>query len=140
MPTHYRGGALKSVYLERSRNLRQESTDAERRLWQRLRAGHLGVKFRRQHEFGRYILDFYSAECGLGIEIDGGQHFTDEGAARDAARTRYLNSHGVRILQFTNLEVLQEMDAVLLAILKKLEERSPHPGPLPRREGESDGT
>jgi len=62
-----------------------------------------GVKFRRQHEYGPFILDFYCHERKLVIEVDGGQHAAPKNAAEDAARTLYLESHGLRVLRFTNL-------------------------------------
>jgi very-short-patch-repair endonuclease len=109
----------------RVRELRKSQTDAERLLWQRIRAGQLnGYKFRRQHEFGGYVLDFYCASARLAVELDGGQHLTDEGLARDAERTRFLERNGLCVLRFTNTEVMQELDAVLEAILAALIEQS----------------
>ena len=105
-----------------SRQLRRESTDAERILWRHLRDRQLaGAKFRRQHQFGPYILDFYCAEHHLAVEADGGQHYSDAGETRDAERTRYLAARGVRVLRFTNIEILQETDAVLDCIRRSLE-------------------
>jgi very-short-patch-repair endonuclease len=96
-------------------------TDAELRLWYTLRRHGLnGYKFRRQHPVGPYILDFYCPQAGLVIEVDGGQHFEPALATRDAARTRYLERTGLRVLRFTNLEVLQQTDAVLSVILEAL--------------------
>src|SRR5438874_1859252 len=114
MPTNYRGGAIKSTLLDRSRRLRRESTDAERAIWRLLRNRQfVGTKFRRQHEYGRYILDFFCPEQKLAIEVDGEQHLTPVGARRDAARSRHLAAQGVRVRRFTNIEVLRETDTVL---------------------------
>ena len=103
------------------RTLRREMTDAEARLWYALRRhGMASLKFRRQHPFGRYILDFYCPEGRLVIEIDGGQHFEAENASRDESRTRFLETHGLRVMRFTNLEVLNETGSVLDSILLAL--------------------
>jgi very-short-patch-repair endonuclease len=78
------------------RELRLRSTDAENALWGALKAKRFGgLKFRRQHPVGRYILDLYCHTAHVAIEADGGQHFTDEGKARDATRTAYLASRGI---------------------------------------------
>ena len=112
----------RSLLLERRRALRQAGTDAEALLWHCLRDRLMGgVKFRRQHEYGPYILDFYCHERKLVIEVDGSQHAAPKNAAEDAARTQYLESHGLRVLRFTNLEVLQETEAVLARVLDEIE-------------------
>ena len=91
-------------------------TPAERRLWQALRGNALeGAYFRRQHAIGTFILDFYCAQAKLAVEVDGGIHL--ERAAYDAERTRWLESeHGIRVLRFTNEDVLRSLDAVMDAI------------------------
>ena len=126
MPTGYRGDRRGATWPGLNRKLRRDSTDAERRLWHHLRNRQLaGTKFRRQHQFGPYILDFYCAQHNLAVEADGGQHYSDNGVARDAERTRYLNAHGIRVLRFTNLEILQETEAVVEVICRALGEPSP---------------
>jgi len=105
------------IALARRRDLRRLATEAERLLWRLLRRRQFaGVKFRRQHPVGPYILDFYSADHGLAVELDGGQHFTDEGRAHDESRTEYLATRGVRVLRFTNRELFEEREGVLEAI------------------------
>ena len=122
--THYRATDLRVRAWKRVSELRREATDAERSLWKLLRGRQLaGHKFRRQHEFGGFVLDFYCAEVRLAIEVDGGQHFSEEGAARDDERTRFLEANGIRVLRFTNTEVLHELDAVGEAILRELTSR-----------------
>ena len=112
--------------IARSRSLRRNATDAERRLWALLRDRQLfGARFRRQHPVGRYILDFYCPERELVVEVDGGQHYSGEEAARDLARTAYLEGLGLRVLRFTNSEVLQEIDSVVTAIVEVLDSPSP---------------
>jgi very-short-patch-repair endonuclease len=101
-------------------------SDAEARLWYNLRRHALGgYKFRRQHPFAPYILDFYCPQMKLMVEVDGGQHFEDEGMVRDARRTSYLESRGLRVLRFTNLEALTQTDAVLSTIYEALADPSP---------------
>lgn len=121
---NYHAGRIVVEHPERTRRLRREQTDAERVLWQRLRAGQLnGCKFRRQHEFDAFILDFYCAAARLAVELDGGQHLTDEGVDRDKRRELRLAQLGVRVLRFTDTEVLEQCDAVLDAILSELHTR-----------------
>ena len=76
--------------IQQARSLRQATTDAERLLWRRLRERFVDVKFRRQHPVGPYIVDFFSYDQKLAIELDGGQHFLPREALRDETRTRYL--------------------------------------------------
>jgi very-short-patch-repair endonuclease len=73
----------------------------------------MGLKFRRQHPVGPYIIDFYCAELRLAIELDGGQHFTVEGLAYDRRRTGYLAARGVRVFRFTNSELIENTEGVL---------------------------
>ena len=102
-------------------------TDAEFVLWSHLRRNATGVKFRRQHPFGPYVLDFYAQRAHLVVEVDGGQHYTAEGVARDAERTRYLEGAGLQVLRFSDHEVLVETDAVLEAIWEATRGYDPSP-------------
>ena len=107
---------------KRARWLRLSSTDAESVLWRHLRNSQLAnAKFKRQQPHGPYILDFYCHEHHLVIEVDGGQHYEAEELVRDAARTRYLEAHGLRVLRFSNLEVLKETQAVLNEVFRQIE-------------------
>lgn len=118
-----------------ARVLRKNMTDAERRLWYRLRDRRLGDwKFRRQHPVGPYIVDFICIDKKVVIEVDGGQHGENEEA--DLRRTAYLEKQGYRVMRFWNHEVLQETDAVMDTIFDTLEDLPPHPGPLPTPGGE----
>ena len=117
---------------EFAKQLRHESTDCERLLWQRLRNRQLGdLKFRRQYPLPPYVLDFYCAALCLAVELDGGQHFADEALRKDAERSRYLERHGVRVQRFSNREVLLQIPEVLAEILRQAEIAAPHPNPLP---------
>jgi very-short-patch-repair endonuclease len=105
-------------------------TDAERRLWSKLRNSQLnGEKFRRQHPLGPYVLDFFCERTNLAVEVDGGQHA--EQAEADLARTRWLESKGCRVIRFWNNEVLSNTEEVLEAIRLALN-ASPHPTLSPR--------
>jgi len=126
--------------VERRRQLRRQSTDAELLLWRLLRGRQRGgAKFRRQHQVGPYVLDLYCPEQRVAVEADGAQHLTVEGVARDAVRTRYLESKGIRVLRFTNAQILTETDAVVEAIAQDLE-GGPSPSPSPFAKGEGSDT
>jgi very-short-patch-repair endonuclease len=102
----------------RARELRKTPTDAETRLWSRLRRRQLGgFRFRRQQPIGLYIVDFFCPEAKLVIEVDGGQHAEN---AADEARTRWIEKRGYRIIRFWNNDVLGNTDGVLLSILDAL--------------------
>ena len=108
----------------RARELRSNMTDAEARLWGYLRNRRLGgEKFRRQHQIGPYYVDFVSVNIRLVIEVDGGQHVTNQ--EEDSKRTEYLAGKGYRDLRFWNDGVLTEIETVLEVILAALEEGQP---------------
>lgn len=118
------------------RALRRRATPAEKRLWRVLRDRRLGgFKFRRQHPVAAYVLDFYCHAARLAIEIDGAVHDDPVRAGYDADRTRALQRAGIRVIRFSNREVLEQVDVVAEAILYAA--RSPHPVPLPGGEGTS---
>jgi very-short-patch-repair endonuclease len=119
---------------DRVRGLRRDQTEAERRLWARLRHRQLHyIKFRRQHPVGPFITDFCCPEHRLVVELDGGQHVVQADA--DQARTAFLMQRGYHVLRFWNHEVIENIEAVLQQIAAEL--RDPHPAPLPSQgEGE----
>ena len=95
-----------------ARDLRKSLTDAEQLLWRYLRAKQLdGLKFRRQEQIGRFIVDFVCYEKLLVIEADGGQHLTEW--EKDQERTKWLNSQGFCVLRFWNNEILSNIEGVL---------------------------
>ena len=102
----------------RAKELRTNLTEPERRLWYRLRANRLGVKFQRQVVLAPYIADFAARSERLVIELDGDTHGGRE--AYDGARTRALKDRGYRVLRFTNADVMTNLDGVLHAILVAL--------------------
>ena len=99
-----------------ARAMRGGQSDAEAAVWRFVRNRNLGFKFRRQHSVGRFVLDFYCPELRLAIEVDGRQHFEEKGMAQDTARTAALHQQGIRVVRFTNHEVLQEFESVAEAI------------------------
>ena len=102
-----------------ARRLRQEKTDAERKLWSILRGRKLdGWKFRRQVPIDRFFADFACMEGRLVIELDGGQHA--EQIEYDEARTKVLEASGFTVLRFWNSQVLTSTDGVVQSILHEL--------------------
>ncbi len=100
---------------ENARTLRHELSPAEKILWKSLRGRRFaGLKFRRQHPIGAYILDFVCLEIGLGIELDGESHLTRE--EQDQARDRWLASQGIKMLRFWNTQVFDDNEAVMESI------------------------
>lgn len=127
-----KGPALDKT-IAKARALRRELTPAEQRLWAALRNRQLnGLKFRRQHPYAQFVLDFFCAERLLAVELDGGIHTDLSVAAHDAARTEFLTQRGIQILRFANAEVEQNLPAVLTRITDAL--RSPSPDAHHRRE------
>lgn len=113
---------------ENAKEMRRLATDAEKLLWQYLRGKRLdGCKFRRQVAIGSYIADFLCAEMHLVIEVDGGQHGSDEAIAYDARRTAFFTSEGFRVLRFWNNDVLQNIEGVLTMIRAELLSDRPSP-------------
>ena len=107
--------------LKFARDLRQTQTDAETLIWYLIRNRRIfNTKFRRQHPIERYIIDFYCHEHKLAIELDGSQHFEIVTQAKDLERSEYLNSLGISVLRFDNLQVLTETESVLEKIYQEL--------------------
>jgi len=97
-----------------SQQLRKNMTDAERRLWSRIRGKQLkGCQFYRQKTIGEYIVDFYCPSAKLVLELDGGQHYTEEGQLKDKVRDEYLAGLGLQVLRFSDRDVLIQTDGVL---------------------------
>ena len=116
------------------RTLRNNMSDAEQALWNLLRGRQIyGLKFRRQHPFGDFILDFVCLENKLVIEVDGGQH--GQQAGYDESRTQELQAAGFHVLRFWNNEILKEIEAVREKIWLAVQELQPHPPPSLPLEG-----
>ena len=100
---------------EAARSMRRQPTQAEGVLWAALQKKQVaGLKFRRQHPVGRFVLDFYCASHKLVVEVDGAVH--DAQQESDAERTRSLETHGYRVIRFQNDEVLRDLPSVLRRI------------------------
>jgi very-short-patch-repair endonuclease len=101
-----------------ARKLRTTPTDAEIRLWSRLRRKQLeGYRFRRQQPMGPFVVDFFCPEAKLIVEVDGGQHAE---SASDERRTSWLEANGYRVVRFWNNDVLANTEGVLMRILEAL--------------------
>ncbi|WP_019948213.1 methionine synthase [Hymenobacter aerophilus] len=100
----------------RSRAMRQEPTEAERLLWQALRGGQAGAKFRRQHSIDRYIVDFVSIAAKLIVEVDGKGHYEPDQQDYDTGRTALLEELGYRVLRFPNEQVIEQLESVVSEI------------------------
>ena len=110
----------------RRKSLRSNLTPAEAFLWNHLKNSKLeGRKFRRQHSFGSYILDFYCSSEKLGIELDGMPHFIVDNIEYYERRTKFLNSMGIKVLNFENAEIFERTTEVLQEIKRFF--KSNHP-------------
>ena len=124
--------------------MRREMTLPEVILWQALRKQPGGLKFRRQHPAGPYVLDFFCSDARLAIEVDGVAHIMGDRPQRDGARDRWLRSAGVETLRISAADVLKDADAVVCWAFAEAEARLPlhHPalpdGPPPRDKLEED--
>ena len=108
---------VSTVQRTRAHKLRRDLTDAERIIWNAVRAGRMhGAHFRRQAPIGPFIVDFVCHDTSFIIEVDGGQHFEPEQIERDRRRTGFLASKGFRILRFNNHDVLANRQGVLETI------------------------
>jgi very-short-patch-repair endonuclease len=99
----------------RSRDLRRDPTPAERKLWFDFLSSYF-EQFSRQKPLGNYVADFYCARHRLVIELDGDSHFNATGERYDERRTETLGLHGIRVIRFTNAEVLQQFEGVCARI------------------------
>jgi crossover junction endodeoxyribonuclease RuvC/BirA family biotin operon repressor/biotin-[acetyl-CoA-carboxylase] ligase len=112
--------------INRARQLRQNRTDAEGLLWWKLREyNRHGYQFRRQAPVCGYFLDFAEHRSHVAIELDGSQHGTDAGVARDAVRDSKLDVAGYRVLRFWNIDVWKNLDGVVEAIIRTVDNRTP---------------
>ncbi len=104
-----------------ARELRKTQTDAEKLLWEVLKDRKVdGHKFRRQHPFGKYVLDFYCAMEKLCVELDGGGHARQTKTEHDEERSKALEKEGLRVLRFWNNDVLDNIEGVIDAIIEGL--------------------
>lgn len=110
-------GASPEIF-ENAKELRNRQTPAEKKIWENLNRNQLGVKFRRQHPIYSYIVDFYCHKFKLVIEIDGEYHNCEEQISLDNDRSEELQYLGIKVIRFTNSEVLNDIDVVIQKIKK----------------------
>ncbi|MDD7674809.1 MAG: endonuclease domain-containing protein [Oscillospiraceae bacterium] len=106
-----------------AQTLRKNMTKEENLLWYPF-LRRCPCQFRRQYVIGNYIVDFYCHRAKLVVELDGSQHYTPEEVEKDARRTRYLESLGLQVLRFSNLDVLRRFRVVCEAINLTVQERT----------------
>jgi len=115
------GGGVQTMADKRltrvARRLRREPTEAEKRLWSRLRGKQLDVQFTRQFPIGPFVADFACRSMKLVVEVDGGQHAD---SIKDAERTRIIEAYGYSVIRFWNNDVLANTDGVVTMIVEQL--------------------
>ena len=100
-----------------SQHLRKNMTDAEKLVWSRIRGKQLkGLQFYRQKIIGKYIVDFYCPKANLVIELDGGQHYSEAGKAKDRTRDDVLIEMGIKVLRFSDRDVFENIGGVMEGI------------------------
>ena len=114
-----RNQKLKSI----SQHLRKNQTKEENLLWYRFLSKY-PLRFRRQYTIGNYIVDFYCHEARLVVELDGSQHYTPEEMEYDRKRTAYLEQQGLKVIRFSNLDVMRRFRDVCGMIHEIVEERT----------------
>jgi very-short-patch-repair endonuclease len=124
--THYRGGFAFSGLIETARELRRKQTPAEAMLWELLRDRRfMGLKFRRQHQLGDYVVDFYCHELRLVLELDGGIHASKRD--KDHKRDAWLKARGYKVLRFPNEQHWDDPDTVLRTLADVVKSTEPNP-------------
>ncbi len=101
--------------------LRNNMPKAEIILWSKLKGKGLGHKFRRQYSVDKFVLDFYCPKLKMAIEIDGGSHYIDGAKERDIERQRIIEYYGISFIRFTNNEIYENLDGVLIKIVEVIE-------------------
>jgi len=115
MKSNLHNGASRILF-ENARKLRGSETHAEQVLWGYLKTKPLGCKFRRQHPYSIYILDFYCHQLKLVIEVDGSIHLEDDAKRRDEERQRLLENEGLTFLRFSNEQIVSNLEGVIFTI------------------------
>jgi len=106
---------------EFSRVLRRNMSDTERKLWYRIRMKQIkGLQFYRQKPIGNYIVDFYCPKAKLVIELDGGKYYLKTGEEKDKIKDNYLSGLGLKVLRFSDVDVLRDIDSVLEKIWNEI--------------------
>ena len=107
----------RNTVVGKARELRRSPSLPEGLLWQQLRERPHGLKFRRQHPFGPFIVDFYCPAVKLVVEVDGNSHDMGTRPAQDAARDRWLAERGLRLLRFNAADAMKDVGSAVTAIL-----------------------
>jgi cyclase len=115
-------GATPEIFA-RAQGLREQETMAEKLLWSELSNKQLGIKFRRQHPINQYIVDFYSHELKIVIEVDGLIHLRDDIIEKDKLREQQIQSLDLIVIRFTNDEIFQNLKGVVERIRRVIIER-----------------
>ena len=127
---------VRKIQRDRAKRMRREMTRAETLLWRHLKADRLsGLGFRRQTPMGNYIADFVAHSCKLVVELDGESHDFEERLRHDARRDEWFASRGYRVLRFTNIDVMKNLEGVVLVIAEAAEQAAPLSLALPRKGG-----
>jgi len=109
-----------------SRQLRKNLTDAERLLWLKIKRRQIkNYQFTRQKPIGNYIADFYCKKARLVIEVDGGQHYENNNIKKDQKKDESFKKLGLRIIRFTNLDILKNIDNVVDKIYREIDSKTP---------------
>jgi len=117
---------LKAGSIERARRLRGDRPDMERLLWWKLRdLNKHGYHFRRQVPLRCYFLDFAEHSARVAVELDGSQHGLRENLAHDAEHDRAIEEEGYRVLRFWNGDVRENLDGIVEAIIREIDQRRP---------------
>ena len=109
--------------ISRAKELRKEMTPQEKHLWYDFLRNH-SVKFYKQKIIDNFIVDFYCHSAKLAIEVDGSQHYTEEGLEYDKERTQLLNGYGIEVIRFSNLEIDNNFEEVCRMIEERIKEPS----------------
>ncbi len=123
-----------SELTENAKSLRKNMTKEERHLWYDF-LKHLPCTVNRQKVIGNYIVDFYCAAANLVIELDGSQHYLEQGVAADRERDDYLREHGLCVLRFSNADINGRFEGVCTTIMRHINTSSTASGP-PSPQGE----
>ncbi len=111
--------------IEKASKLRKNMTEPERRVWNKLlsKSKLEQLRFLKQRPVGHYIVDFFCSKLLLAIEIDGNSHFTKEGVEYDKQRTHYLSLYGIKVIRYTNKEVMENIEGVFIDLKEQIKKR-----------------
>ena len=114
-----------TIVFENAKKLRNNMTQAELKLWERLCKNQLGFRFKPQHPIANFIADFYCHRAKLVIEIDGDVHFSEEAIKKDEERTNEIEELGLTVVRFTNQEIYKNLDEVVNTVKTLIGKKQP---------------